>query len=73
MLSAGTEATEVALKLMRLHGKNIGADKKVILCFEGNWHGRTLGAQMMSGNKSQKEWIGYEDPNIYHLPFPYRT
>jgi 4-aminobutyrate aminotransferase-like enzyme len=71
LLSAGTEATEVALKLMRLHGKSIGTDKKVILCFDGNWHGRTLGAQMMSGNKTQKEWIGYEDPNIYHLPFPY--
>lgn len=71
LLSAGTEATEVALKLMRLHGKSTGTDKKIILCFEGNWHGRTLGAQMMSGNQSQKEWIGYEDPNIYHLPFPY--
>jgi len=30
-----------------------------------------MGAQMMSGNIKQKEWIGYQDPNIYHLPFPY--
>ena len=80
LLSAGTEATEVALKLMRLHGKNIGADKKVILCFEGNWHGRTLGAQMMSGNKSQKEWIGmkiqifiiYRSPTLL-IPSPRKT
>jgi 4-aminobutyrate aminotransferase-like enzyme len=26
---------------------------------------------MMSYNPAQKEWIGYLDPNIYHLPFPY--
>ena len=25
----------------------------------------------MSGNKEQKEWIGYQDPNIYHIEFPY--
>ncbi len=71
LLSAGTETTEVALKLMRLNGQKIASSKKVILCFEGNWHGRTLGAQMMSWNKSQKDWIGYNDPNIIHLPFPY--
>jgi 4-aminobutyrate aminotransferase / (S)-3-amino-2-methylpropionate transaminase / 5-aminovalerate transaminase len=71
LLSAGTEATETALKLMRLNGQKIGKRKGGILCFEGNWHGRTLGAQMMGSNKTQKEWIGYHDPNIHHLPFPY--
>tara|TARA_B110000305_G_scaffold241677_1_gene316939 strand:- start:5027 stop:6409 length:1383 start_codon:yes stop_codon:yes gene_type:complete len=71
LLSAGTETTEVALKLMRLSGAKYSSTKKVVLCFEGNWHGRTLGAQMMSGNQSQKEWIGYHDPSIIHIPFPY--
>jgi 4-aminobutyrate aminotransferase/(S)-3-amino-2-methylpropionate transaminase len=71
LLSAGTEATEAALKLMRLYGQKQGKAKGGILCFEGNWHGRTMGAQMMGWNPSQKEWIGYLDPNIYHLPFPY--
>jgi 4-aminobutyrate aminotransferase/(S)-3-amino-2-methylpropionate transaminase len=71
LLSAGTEATEATLKLMRLNGIKQGKNKGGILCFEGNWHGRTLGAQMMGWNPSQKEWIGYLDPNIYHLPFPY--
>ena len=70
LLSAGTEATECALKLMRMHGKTKGK-KEYIIGFEGNWHGRTLGAQMMSYNPAQKEWIGYLDPNILHLPFPY--
>jgi len=71
LLSAGTEATECALKLMRLHGGKTGKRRGGILCFEGNWHGRTLGAQMMSWNPMQKAWIGYLDPDIHHLPFPY--
>jgi 4-aminobutyrate aminotransferase / (S)-3-amino-2-methylpropionate transaminase / 5-aminovalerate transaminase len=71
LLSAGTEATEAALKLMRLNGIKLGKNKGGILCFEGNWHGRTLGAQMMGWSPSQKEWIGYLDPNIHHIPFPY--
>ncbi|MGE4299499.1 MAG: aspartate aminotransferase family protein [Desulfovibrionaceae bacterium] len=70
-LSAGTEATECALKLMRLHGWKTGKKRPGVVCFEGNWHGRTLGAQMMGYNPAQKEWIGYLDPNIHHLPFPY--
>jgi 4-aminobutyrate aminotransferase-like enzyme len=71
LMSAGTEATEAALKLMRMNGQKQGKRKLGIICFEGNWHGRTMGAQMMSGNVKQKEWVGYHDPNIYHLPFPY--
>ena len=71
LLSAGTEATEATLKLMRLNGIKRGKNRGGILCFEGNWHGRTLGAQMMGWSEAQKDWIGYLDPNIYHLPFPY--
>jgi 4-aminobutyrate aminotransferase/(S)-3-amino-2-methylpropionate transaminase len=71
LLSAGTEATECALKLMRMHAWETGKRRPGVVAFEGNWHGRTLGAQMMSYNPAQKEWIGYQDPNIHHLPFPY--
>ena len=71
LLSAGTEATECALKLMRLQGQSVGKQRGGVICFEGNWHGRTLGAQMLGWNPKQKEWIGYLDPNIFHLPFPY--
>ena len=71
LLSAGTEATECALKLMRMHGQKVGKRQGGILCFEGNWHGRTLGAQLMGWNLKQKEWIGFSDENVHHLPFPY--
>lgn len=71
LLSAGTEATEASLKLMRMYGQKKGKRRPGIICIEGNWHGRTMGAQMMSGNTAQKEWVGYHDPNIHHIPFPY--
>jgi 4-aminobutyrate aminotransferase / (S)-3-amino-2-methylpropionate transaminase / 5-aminovalerate transaminase len=71
LLSSGTEATECGLKLMRMRSGKIGKKKPGIIAFEGNWHGRTMGAQMMSYHPNQKDWIGYLDPNIYHLPFPY--
>jgi 4-aminobutyrate aminotransferase-like enzyme len=71
LMSSGTEATEAALKLMRLHGQKLKKRKLGIIAFKGNWHGRTMGAQMMSGNDEQKEWIGYKDRNIHHIDFPY--
>lgn len=71
LLSAGTEATEAALKLMRMNGQRIGKRRLGIICLENNWHGRTFGAQMMSGNISQKKWMGFHDQDIHHIPFPY--
>jgi 4-aminobutyrate aminotransferase-like enzyme len=71
LLSAGTEATEAVLKLLRMHGQKQNKRRRGIICIEGNWHGRTLGAQMMSSNLAQRDWIGYQDPDIHHIPFPY--
>lgn len=73
LLSAGTEATEAGLKLMRMNGQRLGKRRLGVICIEGNWHGRTLGAQMMSSNVAQRAWIGYQDPNIHHIPFPYES
>ena len=71
LLSAGTETTEAAFKLMRMSGQSKGKKRLGIISLENNWHGRTMGAQMMSGNAKQKEWVGYEDKDIHHLSFPY--
>lgn len=71
LLSAGTEATEAALKLMRLNAWKQGKRKGGVVCFEGAFHGRTMGAQMMTGSEPARAWVGYQDPNIHHLPFPY--
>jgi 4-aminobutyrate aminotransferase and related aminotransferases len=71
LLSAGTEATEAAMKLMRLHGLKEGKRRPLIISFKGNYHGRTMGAQMLSSNQQQKEWIGFQDSNVAYLDFPF--
>lgn len=71
LLSAGTEATECAVKLMRLNGQRRKSSKVGIISFLGSMHGRTMGAEMLKGNPTSSAWIGYLDPHIYHLPFPY--
>lgn len=71
LLSAGTEATEAAFKLMRMQAQKLGKRRRGIICIENNWHGRTCGAQMLSGNRMQRDWIGYQDQDIHHIRFPY--
>ena len=70
LVSAGTEATDSAIKLMRLHANKTNKGPYIIT-FKGNWHGRTMGAQFLSSNEEQKAWIGHKDPYIIHLSFPY--
>jgi 4-aminobutyrate aminotransferase/(S)-3-amino-2-methylpropionate transaminase len=69
LLSAGTEATERAIKIAKIFGKK--NKKKYIIAWEGNYHGKTLNAQMISGQYEDHKWIQKFDKNIIHLPFPY--
>lgn len=69
-LTTGAEATECSMKLCRMHGRKTRPDKVVMLAFAGAFHGKTLGAQTMSGKPAAQEWIGKPDPNIIHLPCP---
>ena len=71
LLSAGTEATECAIKLMRMYGQSLKPSKTAIISFRGAMHGRTMGAEMLKGDPKTSAWIGYTDPNIYHLSVPY--
>jgi len=71
MLSTGTEAVETALKLARTyaHTKH-GLEKNVVITFNGAFHGRTLGSQMLGGMPSLKTWIKNLDPDIILADFP---
>ncbi|MFA5878117.1 MAG: aspartate aminotransferase family protein [Candidatus Staskawiczbacteria bacterium] len=71
LMSSGTEATECALKLMRMYGQTINPKKNKVISFLGNMHGRTMGAEMLKGDPNGSSWIGYKDPSICHLNFPY--
>jgi 4-aminobutyrate aminotransferase / (S)-3-amino-2-methylpropionate transaminase / 5-aminovalerate transaminase len=71
LLTTGAEATECAMKLARTYGQKVGGREKIgIVSFEGAFHGRTLGAQMIGGIPSLKEWIVNLDPDIRQVPFP---
>lgn len=71
MLSAGTEAVETAMKLARTYGHTKGGlDKNVLITFNGAFHGRTLGSQLMGGMPDLKTWIKNPDPEIVIGEFP---
>jgi 4-aminobutyrate aminotransferase / (S)-3-amino-2-methylpropionate transaminase / 5-aminovalerate transaminase len=71
LLSTGSEATEAALKMLRLYGANIHPDKTLIIAFEGSFHGKTMGSQTLGGKVGGKKWIKHNHPEIFHLPYPY--
>jgi len=71
LLTTGSEAIECAVKLARTFGiQRGGREKNGIVSFERAFHGRTLGAQMVGGIPSLKEWIVNLDPTIIQVPFP---
>lgn len=61
LLSSGTEATECAVKIMRMASK-----KKVIVSFKGAMHGKTMLAEQLKGDFTWAD-KGY---TVWHMPFP---
>jgi 4-aminobutyrate aminotransferase/(S)-3-amino-2-methylpropionate transaminase len=68
LFSAGTEATECAMMLMRRHGQAMHKQKIGIVSFADGYHGRTLGASLAMG---QADWLGDHSLPFYQIPFPY--
>lgn len=70
LLTTGSEAVENTIKLMRSWGLTQHEDKRVIVSFDGGFHGRTLGSQRAGGMPALKSWIGDDDPTFVQVPFP---
>lgn len=71
LLSTGAETTECAVKLAKTYGQKVGGPEKVVVVsFEGAFHGRTMGAQLIGGIPALKEWMGKLDPTFVQVPFP---
>lgn len=71
LLTTGAESTENAIKLARTYGtRKYGPRKHVVVSFEGAFHGRTLGAQMIGGMPALKEWITRLPDGFIQVPFP---
>lgn len=71
LLTTGSEAIECAIKIARAHAhQKSGPEKDVIVTFSGDFHGRTLGAQMAGGIPALKDWIVNHDPCMVNAPIP---
>ena len=71
LLTTGSEAIECAIKIARAHAHKIGGpEKDVIVTFTGDFHGRTMGAQMAGGIPALKDWIVSHDPYMVNAPIP---
>lgn len=71
LLTTGAEAVENALKLARNWGKLVGGEeKRIVISFEGAFHGRTLGAQLAGGIPQLKEWINIPEAGFVTVAFP---
>lgn len=71
LLSTGSEAIELCIKLAREHSRRRhGHRKDVFVTFVNAFHGRTLGSQLAGGIPSLKDWIGYRDQHFATVPFP---
>ena len=66
LLTTGSEATEVAIKLAKTYGIRKNPKKRVVVTYIGGFHGRTYGAQLAGGGA---EWID-ENPTFIQVPFP---
>lgn len=71
LLTTGSEATEAAMKCMRITGRRERPDRVGIVSLELGFHGKTMGSQTASGRAEGKAWIGRLDPNIHNIPVPY--
>ena len=70
LFSAGTEANECALSLMRKHGSRIAPEKIGILSIESNYHGRTLSAKAAGGPPGLVDGISRDSLHHYQIPLP---
>ncbi len=71
ILTTGSEAVECAIKLSRTKGLQKSPDKKVIVSFNGEFHGRTLASQLAGGIPGLKNWCGdIAADSFVQVPWP---
>lgn len=61
--TSGAEAVEAAIKLGRIHGR------KRLISFEGNYHGKTMGALSVTGRRHYQDPFRPLLPDVSFLPF----
>ncbi|TQM93222.1 aspartate aminotransferase family protein [Roseinatronobacter monicus] len=56
--NSGTEAAELAIKMVRKYWSDLGAERPTILTFEGAFHGRSTGAIAAAGSEKMTKGFG---------------
>lgn len=68
--NSGTEAAELAIKMVRKHWYEKGQPDRVeIIAFEGSFHGRSTGAIAAAGSEKMVKGFGPLMPGFTHLKF----
>lgn len=67
--NSGTEAAELALKMVRKYWYERGEDRPTILTFEGAFHGRSTGAIAAAGSEKMTKGFGPLMPGFRVLPW----
>ena len=67
--NSGTEAAELAIKMVRKYWFDAGADRATILTFEGAFHGRSTGAIAAAGSEKMTKGFGPLMPGFKTLPW----
>lgn len=71
-MNTGAEADETALKLARRWGykvKGIPENEAIIICCEGNFHGRTISIISMSNDPDSYSQFGPFTPGFVRIPY----
>ncbi len=71
-MNSGAEAVETALKLARKWGylrKGIAENEALIICCEGNFHGRTISIVSMSTDPDARREYGPYTPGLEVIPY----
>ncbi|SNR23360.1 aspartate aminotransferase family protein [Paracoccus sediminis] len=67
--NSGTEAAELAIKMVRKYWHDRGEDRTEILTFEGAFHGRSTGAIAAAGSEKMTKGFGPLMPGFRTLPW----
>lgn len=67
--NSGTEAAELALKMVRRYWHDAGENRPTILTFEGAFHGRSTGAIAAAGSEKMTKGFGPLMPGFKTLPW----
>ncbi len=67
--NSGTEACELAVKMVRKHWSEKGEDRVEIVTFEGAFHGRSSAAIAAAGSEKMTKGFGPLLPGFVHVPW----